>query len=97
LAAAALLLNVPAFWLQRRDLRGQLLGGAPMVAWRFALRFYLIQAGLAIVLSTLLWQPLLLLLFFFRLYPVVFWLLPWQALLGIVLGRWLAGRSAIMD
>jgi hypothetical protein len=97
LAAAALLLNVPAFWLQRRDLRAQLLSGAPMVAWRFALRFYLIQAGLAIVLSTLLWQPLLLLLFFFRLYPVVFWLLPWQALLGIVLGRWLAGRSAIMD
>jgi hypothetical protein len=96
LTVAALLLNIPAFLLQRRDLRAQLRTGRPIGAWRFALRFYLISLGLAIALSVLLWQPLLLLLFFYRLYPIVFWLLPYQALLGFVLGRWLAGQSAIM-
>jgi hypothetical protein len=96
LTVAALLLNVPSFWLQRRDLRAQLLSGTPIGAWRFARRFYLINLGLAIALSVLLWRPLLLLLFFFRLYPIAFWLLPYQALLGFMLGRWLAGPSAIM-
>jgi len=96
LTVAALLLNLPSFWLQRRDLRAQLLSGARPGAWHFARRFYLINLGLAITLSVLLWQPLLLLLFFYRLYPIVFWLLPYQALLGLMLGRWLAGPSAIM-
>jgi hypothetical protein len=31
----------------------------------------------------------LLLLFFYRLYPIAFWLLPYHALLGLILGRWL--------
>ena len=96
LTVAALLLNLPSFWLQRRDLRVQLRSGKPLGVWRFALRFYLINLGLAIALSALLWQPLLLLLFFFRLYPIAFWLLPYQALLGLLLGRWLVGPSAIM-
>ncbi len=96
LTGAAVLLNVPSFWLQRRDLQAQLLTGTPLVAWRFTLRFYLINLGLAMALSVLLWQPLLLLLFFFRPYPIAFWLLPYHALLGFMLGRWLAGPSAIM-
>lgn len=96
LLVAALLLNVPSFWLQRRDLRAQLLGGGRPGPGLIALRFYLINLGLALALSLLLWQPLLLLLFYFRLYPIVFWLLPYQAVLGIMLGRWLAGPSAII-
>lgn len=96
LAMAALLLNVPSCWVQRRDLRAQLLSGRPFSTGRFALRFYLINLGLALSLSALLWQPLLLLLFFYRHYPVVFWLLPYQALLGFLLGRWLAGPSAMI-
>ena len=89
LTLAALLLNLPSFWLQRRSLRLQLHAGRPLRAWQFALRFYLVNLGLAIMLSVLLWQPLLLLLFFFRLYPVAFWLLPYHAPLGYWLGRWL--------
>jgi hypothetical protein len=89
LAMAALLLNLPSFWLQRRSLRRQLQAGSPFDARRFALRFYLLNLGLALTLSLLLWRPLLLLLFFYRLYPVAFWLLPYHALLGYWLGRWL--------
>ena len=89
LALAALLLNLPSFWLQRRSLRAQLQSGRPIGAWQFALRFYLINLGLALTLSLLLWLPLLLVLFFYRLYPVAFWLLPYHALLGYRLGRWL--------
>ena len=89
LALAALLLNLPSFWLQRQGLRLRLRAGRPLTAGSFALRFYLVNLGLAVALSALLWQPLLQLLFFHRLYPVVFWLLPWQAPLGWLLGRWL--------
>ncbi|RZU02775.1 hypothetical protein [Rivibacter subsaxonicus] len=89
LAAAAALLNLPSWWLQRRSLRAQLERAAPIGAWRFALRFWLINLALAVALSVLLWRPLLNLLFFFRLYPVAFWLLPWHAILGLMLGRWL--------
>jgi len=89
LATAALLLNLPSFWLQRRSLRLRLRTGKPLVAWRFALRFYLINLGLAVALSVLLWQPLLQLLFYYRIYPVAFWLLPYHAPLGYLLGRWL--------
>ena len=91
LALAALLLHLPSFWLQRLDLRSRLRAGRPLAAGSFMLRFYLVNLGLALALSALLWQPLLQLLFFHRLYPVVFWLLPWQALLGWLLGRWLHG------
>jgi len=78
LAVAALLLNLPSFRLQRRWLRARMQGGLPLSAGSFALRFYLINGGLAISLSVLLRQPLLQLLFFHRLYPVVFWRLPRQ-------------------
>ena len=44
--------------------------------------------------SSLLLRPLLLLLFFYRLYPIVFWLLPCHLLLGLLLGRWLQRRTA---
>lgn len=93
LAVAALALNLPSFWLQRRALEAQLRRREPVSAGRFALRFYLINLGLAVVLSALCWVPLLWLLFFHRLYPIVFWLLPCHAVLGLMLGRWLE-RSA---
>jgi len=89
LALAALVLNLPSYWLQRRVLRAQLLSGRPIGAWHFAWRFYLVNLGLALALSLLLWRPLLLVLFFYRLYPVAFWLLPYHALLGCWLGNWL--------
>jgi len=89
LAMCALVLNLLSFWLQWRSLQRQLQAGRPFVAWKFALRFYLVNLGLAVALSMLLWRPLLLLLFFYRLYPVAFWLLPYHAMLGYWLGRWL--------
>lgn len=94
LALAALLVNLPSYGLQRRSLRAQLGNGKPLHMWRFALRFYLINLGLAIALTVLLWRPLLLLLFFYRLYPIAFWLLPYHALLGLMLGRWLQRETA---
>jgi hypothetical protein len=93
LAVAALALNLPSFWLQRRALEAQLRRGEPVHARRFALRFYLINLGLAVLLSALCWVPLLWLLFFYRLYPIVFWLLPSHAVLGLLLGRWLERLS----
>lgn len=94
LAAAALLLNLPSFVLQRRSLRAQLRRGARLRALPYALRFYAINLALAVALSVLLWRPLLLLLFFYRLYPIACWLLPCHLLLGLLLGRWLQRRTA---
>lgn len=100
LAAAALLLHLPAFWLQRAWLRSWLhtglQAGQTLTVGAIALRLYLINLGLAVVLSVLLWQPLLKLLFFHRLYPVAFWLLPWQVLLGWLLGRWLQSETGAL-
>jgi len=70
-------------------LRAQWQSGSLVRAGHFALRFYLINLGLVAALSGLLWQPLLMLLFSSRLDPIAFWLTPYHALLGWLLGRWL--------
>lgn len=93
LLAAVLPVNLLSFWLQRRYLRAQLLRGTPLRAGPFALRFYLINLGVAIALTALLWQPLLMLLFSYRLYPVALWWMPYHAPLGWRLGRWLEGQT----
>lgn len=93
LAAAGLVVNLPSFWLQRRILRARWERGLPVRAGRFALRFYLVNLGLAAALSVLLRQPLLMLLFSAWIYPIAFWLTPYHALLGWLLGRWLERES----
>jgi hypothetical protein len=54
LALAALLVNLPSYGLQRRSLRTRLGNGKPLHMGPFALRFYLVNVGLAIALTVLL-------------------------------------------
>jgi|GEM_PF-2725726 len=53
----------------------------------FSLRFYLYNFFTSIVLSLIFFFPLLNLLFFFWIYPIISWLLPYQILMGLILGR----------
>jgi hypothetical protein len=90
LLAAAGLVNGISFYFQNRYVRHLL--KQPKIAQtfqpgRFALRFYAINLAVALALSILGFYPLLMLLFFYWLYPVVFWLLPYHLITGAVLAQ----------
>lgn len=89
LLVASLLLNGISFYFQNRYLSKLL--QRPQIAiefkvFRFALRFYLYSFATAVVLSFVFALPLLFLFFFYWVYPIVFWLIPYQAITGILLG-----------
>lgn len=93
LLAAAGLVNGISFYFQNRYVRHLL--KQPEIAQtfqpgRFALKFYAINLAVALALSILGFYPLLLLLFFYWLYPVVFWLIPYHLITGAILGAILA-------
>lgn len=90
LLAAAGLVNGISFYFQNRYVHHLL--KQPEIAQtfqpaRFALRFYAINLAVALALSILGFYPLLLLLFFYWLYPIIFWLIPYHLITGAILGR----------
>ncbi|GAB4462289.1 MAG: hypothetical protein OHK0037_12970 [Elainellaceae cyanobacterium] len=90
LLAAAGLVNGISFYFQNRYVRHLL--KQPEIAQtfqpaRFALRFYAINLAVALALSILGFYPLLLLLFFYWLYPMMVWLIPYHLITGAILGR----------
>lgn len=90
LLVAALLVNGIAFYFQDQYVRNLLKRPNIVAEFRtssFALRYYLVHLATAIVLSVVGFFPLLALLFFYWIYPVVFWLIPYQFIAGIILGR----------
>lgn len=89
LLIASLLLNGISFYFQDRYLSKLL--QRPQIAtefkvFRFAIRFYLYNFATAVVLSFVFALPLLFLFFFYWIYPIVFWLIPYQSITGILLG-----------
>ncbi|RMF70525.1 MAG: hypothetical protein D6742_00020 [Cyanobacteria bacterium J069] len=90
LLIASFLVNGISFYFQNRYVRHLL--KQPNLAQtfqvgRFALRFYLINLAVAIALSVLGFYPLLLLLFFYWIYPAILWLIPYHLIMGAILGR----------
>jgi hypothetical protein len=53
----------------------------------FAVRFYLYQFATAVVLAVIGFYPLLLLLFFHWIYPIISLFMPYQLITGVLLGR----------
>jgi hypothetical protein len=90
LLVAAILVNGIAFYFQDRHVRSLLKRpnvAADLQTTRFALRYYLYHLATAVVLSVVGFFPLLVLLFFYWIYPIVFWLIPYQLIAGFILGR----------
>lgn len=89
LLVASLLVNSISYYFQQRYVRN-LLGRSSIVSeFRivpFALRFYFYNLATAIGLSVLGFMPLFLLLFFYWIYPIALWLVPYHALIGMLLG-----------
>jgi hypothetical protein len=90
LLAAAGLVNGISFYFQNRYVCHLL--KQPEIAQtfqpgRFALRFYLMNLAIAGLLSVLGFYPLLLLLFFYWLYPIIFWLIPYHLITGAILAQ----------
>lgn len=95
LLVAAILVNGIAFYFQDRHVR-RLLKHPNVVAdfqtTHFALRYYFYHLATAVVLSVVGFFPLLALLFFYWIYPIVLWLIPYQLIAGFILGRDLEKR-----
>lgn len=90
LFVAALVVNSCSFffqdWYVRRMLR------RPDIAADFSIiifvaGFYLINFAVALVISIIFYIPLIYLLFFYAIYPIIFWLMPYHLLSGLFLGR----------
>ncbi len=52
----------------------------------FTLRFYLYNLGIAIILSLIFFLPLFYMLFFYWIYPMVCWFIPYHLIMGVLLG-----------
>lgn len=90
LLIASLLVNGISFYFQNRYVHELL--HRPTIATEFrtpvfALRFYLYNLATAIGLSVVGFIPLLALFFFYWVYPVVSWLVPYHLLIGLLIGR----------
>jgi hypothetical protein len=89
LLIAAILVTSISFYFQNRYVH-RLLQRSHIVTEfgtvNFALRFYLYNLVTAIVLSIVCFIPLLILLFFFWIYPVILWLIPYHLISGAILG-----------
>lgn len=95
LLCASVLLNGMSFYWQRQYVRSLLRRPDLASTFRvgsFALRFYIYNLVTAIALSILCFFPLLVLFFFYWIYPVVFWLIPYHLLMGLIIGRDLRQR-----
>jgi len=89
LLIASLLIHGISFYFQDRYTRNQL--RRPNIAMEFrvllyTIRFYLYNLAIAVLLSVVGFYPLLALLFFFWIYPVLLWLIPYHLLSGAILG-----------
>jgi hypothetical protein len=90
LLVAALLVNGISFYFQDRFVRTLLQRPQIGRAFRvppFVLRFYVYNLITALVLCVVFYFPLLYLLFFHWIYPILLWLTPYHLLTGILLGR----------
>jgi hypothetical protein len=89
LLVAAVLVNGIAFYFQYRYVHRLLRRAHPatdLQPARFALRYYFYHLATAVGLSVVGFFPLLALLFFYWIYPVVFWLIPYPLIAGFILG-----------
>jgi hypothetical protein len=89
LLIASILVNGIAYHFQNQYTRTQLQQPRVATTFRpflFALRFYFYQLATAVVLSLLGFLPLLTLLFFYWIYPIAFWLMPYAFVIGLILG-----------
>jgi hypothetical protein len=85
---ASLLINAISFYFQRRYLRSLLLRlPREFRVITFTFRFYLYNLSVAIGLSILAFYPLLITLFFFWIYPIAFWFIPYHLAIGWIIGR----------
>lgn len=90
LLIAGVLINSISFYFQNRYIRTQLQQRQTSREFRvmpFALRFYAYNLAAAVGLSLIAIFPLIALLFFYWIYPIVFWLVPYHLLIGILLGQ----------
>jgi hypothetical protein len=90
LPLACLVINVISFYFQRAYLRSLL--QRPSIIREFSIisftfRFYLYNLAVAIALSLISFYPLLITLFFFWIYPISFWLIPYHLAIGFIIAR----------
>ncbi|MEG3437979.1 hypothetical protein V0288_12695 [Pannus brasiliensis CCIBt3594] len=87
---ASILINAISFYFQGNYLRSLLQRTDIASEFRvisFTFRFYFYNLAAAIGLSIASFYPLLITLFFFWIYPVIFWLVPYHLAIGFLLGR----------
>lgn len=87
---SGLLVNLISFFFQDRYVRRTLRASdvvARLASPSFTWRFYLISLLTGIVLGAVLYYPFLLLFFFYALYPIVAWLIPYQLIMAFMLRR----------
>lgn len=101
LLVANLVVNGISFYFQRRYVRSLLQRvsrAAQFQIARFALRFYLYNLAVAVGLSVVCFLPLFLTFFFFWIYPIAVWLVPYHLISGVMLGREIKhGLQALTD
>ena len=90
LGLASVLINTLSFYFQNRYTHR--LFQHPGLAdefhrLRFGVRFYLYNLAAAVFLAVITFFPLLTLLFFDWIYPLILWFVPYHLLMGLVLGR----------
>lgn len=87
---AGILINAISFYWQWNYLRSLLQRPDITREFRvipFTFRFYLYNLATAIGLSIAGFYPLLIILFFFWIYPIIFWIIPYHLAIGFLLGR----------
>jgi hypothetical protein len=97
LLGAAILINGLSFFIHDRFV--QRLLKRPHIktqfsVWNFALRFYGYNLAIAVLFSLIGFYPLIVVVFFFVVYPIMFWLLPYHLIMGFLLGQLIQRKLA---